>query len=521
MIYRLTDKEQSQVNVFYEEIKKLEESNDLNSLYIAKKEFDRWINRIESERFAALKEPLQIFENAKELIGDAILFEYASILAMFFPGIEKAKANSMYHIEKGRTICEDYTDFDTWYTIHKAFLDALKEPIKEPIFYISKSSLKEVIINKAIYDHVKALKGSQFEKELDEFLNNSLDNSLFVCEKRTYRTVSMARERGAITEPPKSLIIPTTSDYQYSMSLYQGKNAYLQPLNSMDNLEFKDGTLFFKSRGAKEVSEAELRDLRTNEGIEDLDLINLRYYYSILFDQFQRSECKVLQDIIVVGAPLLAGCKNPKERDIQAAIEKLKSYHNVTGVIKGIRNGKLKESYYQVLNFEYYDEKTNVVAFSSPYMNYIIQSIYDLSLRRENGKVQVTSSGKPLTLPTHSYLIDESIVKERNKAAAENVIIIVGLIEQAGNNKPHIKASTLIERNVQFSERLKKNKNPRSTLERTFKKTWELLRSKTYLIDAYKDIKLPEPEDPAFMPTMKTLDKVVFSFPHKGKIRKS
>ena len=299
------------------------------------------------------------------------------------------------------------------------------------------------------------------------------------------------------------------------MSLYQGKDAYLQPLSSMDNLEFKNGTLFFK--GGEAVSEAELRDLRTNEGIEDIDLVSLRYYYSILFEQFQRSEYKVLQDTIEVSVPLLAGRKNPKERDIEAVLAKLKSYHNVTGVIKRIRNGKPRASLYQVLNFEKYDDKTNTVTFSSPYMNYVIQNIYDLSLRKEKGKVRVTNSGKPLTLPTHSYLIDESIVRERNKAAAENVIIIVGLIEQAGSNEPHIKASTLLERNVQFAERLKATKNPRVILERTFKKTWELLETKTRLKDVYENIQLPSPNDPQFMPTMKTLDQTVFKFPHDGK----
>ena len=342
---------------------------------------------------------------------------------------------------------------------------------------------------------------------------------IYNYEKRRqdYRTESKAKKAGAITEGPKSLIIPTMTNYQYSMSLYQGGNAYLQPLSSMENLQFKEGKLYFSDVRAREVSEAELRDLRTKEGIEELDLKNLRYYYSILFDQFQRSEYKVLQDIIVVAVPLLAGRKNPTESDINAVIKNLQSYHNVMGVVKSPWNGKMVESFYQVLNFEYYDKTHNIVAFSSPYMNYVIQKMYNLSVKQENGKTKLVKSDKPLTLPLHSYLIDESIRKERNKVAVENVIIIVTLIEQAGNNEPHIKASTLIERNIQLAERLEATKNARLILNRTFKRTWELLRTKTFLTDVYEGIELPDPEDPAFLPTMKTLDKIVFKFPHKGK----
>ena len=151
-------------------------------------------------------------------------------------------------------------------------------------------------------------------------------------------------------------------------------------------------------------------------------------------------------------------------------------------------------------------------------MNYVIRTIYNLSIRKDkNGKPKLKKSGEPLTLPTHSYLIDSSIVKERNKAAAENVIILVTLIEQAGDNIPRIKASTLIERNVQLAERLEETANPRALLNRVFTKTWELLRTKTRLTEVYKNIQLPDPKDPAFMPTMRTLDKVVFTFPHEGK----
>lgn len=404
---------------------------------------------------------------------------------------------------------------------HKETVQALSDPEERKAFVksITTKDLAEIKLDRKD-DKVKALLNSE-SPELDDILDViGFGNAVLIYERHNkYRTKAKAERAGAITEAPANLAIPTFNGYQYSMSLYKEGGAYLQPLTSMDGLQFKKGKLYFAGGRMKEVSEAELRDLRTKEGIEELDLTTLRFYYSLLFDQFQRSNYKVLQDFIIVSVPLLAGRNNPTSQDINAVIAKVQSYHNVMGVIKGkTPTGKPAESYYQVLNFEYYDKKRNIIAFSSPYMNYVIKTVYNLSIRKtKDGKPKLKRSGEPLTLPTHSYLIDSSIVKERNKAAAENVIILVTLIEQAGDNIPRIKASTLVERNVQLAERLEAAKNPRTLLKTTFTKTWELLRTKTRLTEFYKNIQLPEPGDPAFMPTMRTLDKVVFTFPHDGK----
>lgn len=384
---------------------------------------------------------------------------------------------------------------------------------------ITKSDLEDIKLDRND-DKVAALLKSK-NPSLEDILDViGFGNAIILYERHNkYRTKAKQERAGAITEAPKSLITPTLSGYQYSISLYdEGGGAYLQNFSSMDGLRFRNGKLYFDKLKQPEL-EAKLQDLRTKENIENIDLTALRFYYSILFDQFQRSGYKLLQDYIIVSVPLLTGRNDPKPQDIDAALAKLQSYHNVMGVIEGkTPKGLPAASYYQVLNFEYYDKKRNIVAFSSPYMNYVIKTIYNLSIRKDkNGKPRLKKSGEPLLLPSHSYLIDSSIVKERNKAAAENVIILVTLIEQAGDNIPRIKASTLIERNVQLAERLETTANPRALLNRVFTKTWELLRTKTRLTEFYKNIQLPEPGDPAFMPTMKTLDSVVFTFPHEGK----
>lgn len=87
----------------------------------------------------------------------------------------------------------------------------------------------------------------------------------------------------------------------------------------------------------------------------------------------------------------------------------------------------------------------------------------------------------------------------------------------AGENVPRIKASTIIERNPQLQQRLENSSNKRQLLRNVFTKTWELLRTKTRLQEVYKNIQLPDPKDPANIPTVTTLESTVFSFPHDGK----
>lgn len=523
MIYRLTEAEEEQVSIFYKKMYDLEKRSDLNGLIIAKNEFNTWISKIEIERYKDLKSPENILESAKGIINDAILFEYVSILTDFEKDISQSKELPIiYEIVNGNTLCENYFDFAGWYFKHKSFNAALKNKIEIPVINIKKGALREVIKSKAIYKHIELLEGSQEAKALERLLDDILSKSILVCQdKKIYRTVAKAKGKGAITKGPDNLVIPTLPNYQYSMSLYPDKNAYLQQINSMDNLVFKDGALYFKGPGAKTVTEAELRDLRTNEGIEEIDLISLRYYYSILFQQYQVS--KVLQDIIVISVPVLAGRKDPKEEDAKRVVEKIKSYHNVMGVIKGERNGKIRESYYQVLNFEYYDEKNNIVAFSSPYMNYVIQTIDEAAARiYPDNKKNLKKSGEVLKLPSYSFLVKSDIEKERNKLAAENVILIVQGIEVAGKKGYHFSIKTLIERNIFLSKRLKENPSRKAQiLKRTFIKTWELLRTQTRLEEYYKNIQLPDPKDPACIPTAKNMDNLVIDIKHDGKIRKS
>lgn len=431
-----------------------------------------------------------------------------------------------------------------FYKEHKAAYDALSDE-EQALDLVKSLSLKD--LQKIVEDDAAAKAWAYIEKakkasgidatELYFAALDCIEISDFIAlyelkNNRSYRTRAKAREAGAITEAPKSLIVPTFNGYQYSMSLYKEGGAYLQPLNSMDDLRFKGGKLYFDGARMKEVSEAELRDLRTKEGIENIDLTALRYYYSIIFDQFQLSKYKVPLDVVPVSASILTGRNDPNKGEVNAAIAKVQSFHNVMGVVKGTRNGKPTESYYQVLNFEYYDEKNNIIAFSSPYMNYVIKTIYNLSIRKtKDGKPKLKKNGTPLLNANHTFMPDSSLTKERNKAAVENVILLVQGIEGAGGKGYHIKASTLINRNVQLAERLENDPQHRAQLlKRVFTKTWELMKTKTKLAERYKNLRVSvdknsdgvlletlDPKDPAFIPTVKSLNNLCFYFPNDGK----
>lgn len=339
-------------------------------------------------------------------------------------------------------------------------------------------------------------------------------------KKEAYRT--KAKAETAYKNVPDNLAIATFPGYQHSMSLYQNGNAYLQPLTSTDGLKFQNGLMYFSGEQMRRVSEVELQNMKTKEGIENIDLALLRVFYSIILSAFEATGCKTLKSNITLFVPDLAEFlglqRNLNKQDLTRVISKTQQFHNIVGVMHETRNGKPTQSLYQVLNFESYDDKKNTITFSSPYMNHVIETVYNIAIRRDKkGAPRLKSNGEPMRLVSHSYLVKSEISKERNKAAVENVIIITTLIEQAGENVPRIKASTIIERNPQLQQRLEKSSNKRQLLKTVFTKTWELLRTKTRLQEVYKNIQLPDPKDPANIPTVATLESTVFSFSHDGK----
>ena len=346
-----------------------------------------------------------------------------------------------------------------------------------------------------------------------------------------YRTkANTDNEDGAkvVNADISALAIPTLNAYENAISLYKAGKAYLYPVVSTKGVRFENGEMFFEDDALRSLSTAELRDMRTDKGIDKIDIPLLNVYYSIILKEFHSSlkSGEPLNPVITMYAPELMRCIGllndgigTHETDVKNIMRKTGTFQNIIGVLDVIVNGKKRKSYFPVLVFMGYDAAKNTISFSSPYLNHIVKTIYNASLVRDkNGNLKKYRSGKQIVSPSHSYLIKSSIAKERNKTAVENVRIIVQVIEKAGSNgTPNIKARTIVERNEVLKLRLSKDTHPNRLLARVFKKTWELLRTQTTLLKTYDGIVLPDPKDISNIPTPGNLDNLVFRFPHKGK----
>lgn len=334
---------------------------------------------------------------------------------------------------------------------------------------------------------------------------------------------------GTILNPPDKQATITMKPFTTAISFDHEGDAYLAPLNAMlvDKLKFKNDKLYFEGQ-LQELSEADIQNIMTKDYLNNIDLSFLRAIYSVILKEYERINYKKKIINIVLYVPDLLRCLgkkgNKSQEQINALIKDINQYKNVVGVIKKKNGNKVYKNYYSLLNFNYYEQEDNTISLNAPYLEYIVKYLYELSIRKDkNGKPLLAKSGKALTKPTHSYLIKSEIAKERNHTAIENVNIIVTLIEQAGNGTPHISYQTLLERNQLLQQRLKESlpKNRQRILDSTFKKTWELLHTKTLLKDTYLEISLPDPKALASYPKLKELDETVFKFAHKGKVRKN
>ena len=251
---------------------------------------------------------------------------------------------------------------------------------------------------------------------------------------------------------------------------------------------------------------------------ENIDLTFLQLCFSIILANFSATmiEDNSLNLVVNIYYPALAralgDAKGTSRKYVEAFISKVLDFQNILGIIN--------EEIQPVLLYAGEDENRGIVRISSPYLTKVISQIYGASIRTDrNGNPKLKKNGEPLMLPSYSYLIKPSLSKERNKYAAENVRIIIALIEQAGDNIPHIRASSIVERNVQFNASLESlaTSDKNKALKRAFSKTWELLRTQTDIEKVYKNIQLPNPNDPVYLPTYKNLENTVFEFPHEGK----
>ena len=348
------------------------------------------------------------------------------------------------------------------------------------------------------------------------------------------RTKKQAIEQGAITEMPKQLAIPTLIPYQDAMSTVNNPAAHLQPITQAlaDNLRFEDGTLYFQGMEASYANLIEYYDKRP-QAVSELDLPTLRALYSVILQELKDAaedpdeimerakDPKYLSHSVKLYLPdvmkMLGYKQNSSKDGVTYAVAKIMRYNRILGVMEEKANGRVYRSHYPVMLFVGHDGKDNSIELASPYINKLVMTVLHASIQRDkNDKPKLKRNGKPFMLPSHSYLINASIAKERNKRAVEIVCIVVTLIEQAGDSgTPHIRAQTIIDRCPDLKNALDAaaSSNKSLILKRAFSKAWQLLPKQTRLAEVYRNIKFP-----TAVPTASTLD-MVFEFPHDGKIK--
>ena len=340
-------------------------------------------------------------------------------------------------------------------------------------------------------------------------------------EKKEYRTKNKA---GDVAEIPSKMPLITNATWQNAMTYNDDDTAYLQPLSSVEGLTYENGRLIL---GGLPATAAQIKHLYTKDNIENFDLPLLRVFYAVILNQFAKTwkEDKSVDEVITIYYPDLAKQigkgSNISRNDVEKTISSILSFRNIIGITEKGNN------ILPVLVYLGEDREKNTISFASPYMLKVIKDLSKASVRKsKQGLDIVNKNGMPKMLPAYTYIPDMALAKEKNKKAVEIVCIVVTTIEQAGSHgTPHISAKTIIERNPLLKRSIDNaasasNKN--KFLERAFSKAWELLRTKTDILERYKNIQLPNPKDKDFklnyIPTMSTLD-MVFEFPHEGKIK--
>lgn len=341
--------------------------------------------------------------------------------------------------------------------------------------------------------------------------------------KKTYRT---RRKAGKTDIVPAKMILPSTSETRTALTLLENRSRpYLVALREVFESALIDSIWYMDGTPASRASIEGKKD----PDYGTVDLLTLWRLYTIvtakltplLLEKPELSEKDICTLPIDIFLPDLfsttKGRAHPDNNKVHKFVEHLISFQRFIGVIP--RNGK--HDFFPVMVWIGYYESENCIRFTAPYFNTLIYRTLQVNLcRTKTGAiVRKRSTGLALTKAVETYLIKDSIVKERNTRAAEVVYIVCVLIETCGKGMPRISARTIIDRMPELKNALEKmptaaNKN--TILRRTFTKAWELLRTQTDLEQVYKDIQLPDPKSPLCIPTVGTLD-IVFSFPHKGK----
>ncbi len=344
----------------------------------------------------------------------------------------------------------------------------------------------------------------------------------------TYRTRKLA---GGVNEIPNTMAVLTDNELVHAMTSVEDNRAYLMPISKELAERLKNNPDILQVGTWRATEE----DYQKQE-LANIDFPFLRMLYSVVLKRIFQSienakDVNELTDILqkigtdeeirlyVPDFYRAIGVKGtPDDEHIQLLINKMYSFNGLIGIT--MVPGRGIPSQHAVMHFNGYEAETNTIKFSSPYMAYIAKTVVMKNIQRDSqNKPQVTRSGKPKMLPSHSYALSATLTSERNKRAVEIVCVIDRLIEQAGpNGTPHITVKNIIHECPEMEYALDcctnaANKN--RILRNAFSGAWKILRDPKYvkLQDKYQGLQIPD-----VIPTMGKLD-LVLTFSHKGTVK--
>lgn len=346
---------------------------------------------------------------------------------------------------------------------------------------------------------------------------------------KQYRTKSRAKETDML---PDRIPIITMPPWEKAVSFQQNGCAFLY-YDSDSQVESWE-----TSCNMDNMQGASIPDNIQKSMVPNTDLQTLRFLYGIIHKKYNEISNEIVKRInddpnqflgnsVTIYIPdyfrTVGSLSNLNKKNTDQIVKKISGYSKIWGIVKENRLGCAAYGRYPVMSVLGYDESDNTLTFCSPYLNCIIRRILLDSIRTDSrGNPEYGRNGNLVFSPGYSYRLKPGILKERNVRAAEVAGMVVALIDKAGNNIPHIRFRTIIERYRRLELDLasaSSTYNRNRILKSVFSKAWEFLEIYTDLRETYKNIRLPDPLDKNAVPTMKTLDHVV-EFPHEGRIKK-
>lgn len=346
---------------------------------------------------------------------------------------------------------------------------------------------------------------------------SSLESVEHETKKRTNRTRKKDYVDPSLT---KHISLIIDQEYESGLSLRKSGNAYLKPLVSTDGLNYNPDTGKLSFAGLP-ASEATLEEINRGKVVEigEFDLPLLKLFYSIILSDFRESfstNHEVNESFAIYLpdlAELMGKGRNISAEDTILLRNKVGAFQTLYGVIRDPKYPKRIGSALPLLVSLGYDDTTNTIRFSSPYMLRLIQTLYDVTVRRSKLRLKKMNEPEKFLISEHADIINTSITKERNKRSVEIVFAIVTMIEQSKDENVFISVQEIFDRSPQLADALKntiRTSNKNTLLKRAFSKAYELLEKQTTLKERYPNMVFSE--EFLGIPTVSTLKDMQLHF---------